>query len=253
MSSKQNNKSEDRDAEKLKDIPKWTRKYAQNRMLTTFVLLVMICFISMGTAFPLAFGIAAFVRGNMILAGVSIALLVVVSIFLIIFVSKFCGKNRGLIDQKIDQWIYGKEGTASMPLPKLTKKKKWLDFVSGVIVFICTIGTMNLYMEGYISVKYLLPVTAIYGVPFLVFQYFFQRPRLGPLLLLCPILYTIHAILIVAGVPIFLTGNWGIGNMAIPLFGYTFLAYVIGHLYSRYALKKLKGITHLEGDTANEV
>ncbi|MCK5595245.1 hypothetical protein KAI19_03615, partial [bacterium] len=65
------------------------------------------------------------------------------------------------------------------------------------------------------------------------------------------ILYAIHAILILAGVPIFFTGNLGILNMPVPLIGYAFLAYMIVHLYSRYALKKLKRITHLEGDTTD--
>ncbi len=249
MNSKQHNKSQDQDMEKIKEIPKWTRRYAQNRTLTTFVLLVMVCLISMVIMPPLMCLIIGFHKGNMILAGVGIALLIPVSIFFIIFLLKFGGKNRGLIDQLIEQRIYGKEGAVSMPLPKTTKKMRWLDFVGGVIVFICAIGTMNLYMASYISVKNLLPVTAIYGVPFLIFQYLFQRPRLGPLLLLCPILYTVHAVLVLVGVPIFFTGNWGICNMAIPLFGYTFLAYAVGHFYSRYALKKLKTAAHLEENT----
>jgi hypothetical protein len=251
MSSKQNNKSQEQNTEKLKEIPKWTRKYAQNRMLTTLVLIAMLCFMGMVIGFPVAFAVAAFVKGNMILAGVGIALFIAVSIFLIIFLSKFGGKNRGLIDQIIDRWIYGKEGTASIPLPKLTKKKKWLDFVSGVVIFICILGGNYLYMEGFIAAKYLLPVSALFIVPFFVFQYFMQKPRLGPLILIGPILYAIHAILILAGMPIFLTGNFGILNQFLPILVYTFLGYIIGHIYSRYALKKLKGITHLEGDTAN--
>ena len=138
-----------------------------------------------------------------------------------------------------------------MPVPKLTKTKKWLDFVVGAVVFICILGTMYFGMEGYLAFKYMQPVSAIYFVPFLVFQYFLRRPRAGPLVLICPILYTIHAILIVTGVPIFFTGNLCMLSIGLPLFGYTFLAHVIAHLYSRYALKKLKGLTHLEGEAAN--
>jgi len=253
MKSKQHNKSQDQNTEKLKEIPKWTRKYAQNRMLTTFVLIVIMCLISMGIGLPMVLVVTAFMKGNMILAGVGIALLVAISISLFIFVSKFGGKNKGLLDQIIDRWIYGKEGTVSTPQPKLSKKMKRLDIVVALVVCVCLIGTMHLYMDGHISVKYLLPVSALFNVPFLVFQYFLQRPRLGPLVLICPILYTIHAILIVAGVPIFFTGNWGILNMFLPVLGYIFLAYMIGHVYSRYALKKLKGLTHLEGDVANGV
>ncbi len=193
----------------------------------------------------------AFVKGNMILAGVGIALLVVILIFIIVFVSKYGGENRGLIDQQIDQWIYGHEGAALMQKPESTKTKKWLDLVIGVLVFICILGSMFLSMQGYIASEYLQPVSVLYFVPFLVFQYFLQRPRIGPLILICPILYTIHAILIIAGVRIFFTGNFVMLNIFVPLLGYTFLAYVVAHIYSRYALKKLKGMAHLEGDAAN--
>jgi hypothetical protein len=92
---------------------------------------------------------------------------------------------------------------------------------------------------------------ALFVVPFNVYLYFMQRPRLGPVLLICPILYTIHAILIIAGVPIFFSGTFAVPlNMLLPII-YTLLTYMIGHLYSRYALKKLKGLAHLEGATAN--
>jgi hypothetical protein len=238
-------------AERLKEIPKWTRKYAQNRTLTTFVIIVIAGFVSMVVAGLLALIVIAFMKANVILAVIGVALLAAILILLIIFVSKVGGKNRGLIDQRIDQWIYGKEGTTSMPEPKLTKKKKCLDFVVGVVVFISILATMYLGMEGYLAFKYMQPVSAVYLVPFLVHVYFLQRPRIGPLVLIGPILYTVHAILIVAGLPIFFTGNFCMLNLFLPFFGYTFLAYAIAHVYSRYALKKLKGLAHLEGDTAN--
>ena len=139
-----------------------------------------------------------------------------------------------------------------MPGSKITKKNSWLGIVIGVVFYICFFGSWHLSVEGYIAFKYMQPVSVIYIVPFLVHLYFITRPRIGPLILICPILYTIHAVLIVAGVPLFFTTeNFCIFNILLPLIGYTFLAYVIGHVYSRYALKKLKGLTHLEGDTAN--
>jgi hypothetical protein len=235
--------------EKLREIPKWTRKYAQNRTLTDFLLIVILILISIVIAALSYQAGAVFIKGNVTVFRVCIvALFAILVLVLIIRVSKFGGV---IIRRWIDQLIYDHEGTASMPKPKLTKKKKWLGFVAAAVVFICIQGSYYLSMEGYVAFKYMQPVSAIYLVPFLVLLYFQQRPRIGPLLLICPILYTIHAILIVAGVPIFFTGNLGIGNIAIPFFGYTFLAYVICHVYSRYALKKLKGLTHLDGDTAN--
>ena len=140
-----------------------------------------------------------------------------------------------------------------MPQQKSSKKRKFLDIFAGILYMVCLLGSMELAMLGYISVKYLLPLMALFVIPFGVYQYFIMRPRLGPVILIFPILYAIHAILIITGVPIFFTGTFAIPlNMFIPVI-YNFLALIIGHLYSRYALKKLKGITHLEGEAANEV
>jgi len=233
--------------EKLKEIPKWARKYAQNRMLTSYIVIGIGMLAVMVVVFLLALVITAFVKGKMTLAGISIAVLATILMLLLTVIRKFGSKNQG----RLDQWIYGHEGAASMPEPKLTKRMKWLGFVVGAVVFICILGSYHLSKEGYIAFKYMLPLSAIYIVPFLVYQYFQQRPRIGLLVLICPTLYTIHAVLIIAGVPIFFTGNWGILNLALPVYGYAFLAHVIAHVYSRYALKKLKGLTHLEGGTAD--
>jgi hypothetical protein len=257
MNAPQNHVTED--IEKLKEIPKWTRKYAQNRTLTILVLMVMFglfgMFFAVLVGFPFALAVAGFRKGNMILGGVGIAVLVAVLVAyfkcLFILIRKYGGKNRGLIDRKIERWLYGKEGTVSMPGPKLMKENKWLEICISLAIFICFFGSWYLTMEGYIACKYLQPVSALYFVPSLVFQYFQRRRWLGPLLLISPILYTLHAVLIVAGVPIFFTGDLCILSICLPALGYSFLAYVLGHVYSRYALKKLKGLTHLEGEAAN--
>ena len=259
MMSKQHNKSQDQDTGKLKEIPKWTRRYAQNRTLTILVLLVIIAFLSMifgvVASLPFVLAFAGFVKGNMILGFVGTAIFIALfaALFkcMFIFLRKYGGKNRGLIDQKIDQWIYGREGMTSMPMPEDTKKKKWLGITVSIVWGCLFMGTLNLGMWGLIAFKYLQPLSALYMVPWFVYIYFLQRPRIGPLFLICPVLYTIHAILILAGVPIFFTGFLFVLNILLPFFGYWFLAYAVGHLYSRYALKKLKGLTHLEGATAN--
>ena len=261
MNAKQNQVP--KDMEKLKEIPKWTRKYAQNRTLTIIVLMAMIMLFSLFVAgllgFLLPLAVGGFRKGNIILGCVGtaglVAVLAAVGICMFIFIRKFGGKNRGLIDQIIDQRIYGKEGTATISVPKSSKKKICLEIVSGVIFFICFFGSWHLAIKGYIAYKYLQPVSALYIVPFVVCGwYFWKSPRMGPIYLLYPILYAVHAILIVAGVPIFFTTeNFCIFSICLPMLGYGFLPFIIGHIYSRYALKKLKGITHLEGDTTNEV
>ncbi|HUT31079.1 MAG TPA: hypothetical protein VMX13_14895 [Sedimentisphaerales bacterium] len=259
MNREENNQPYNQNTERLKDIPKWTRRYAQNRTLTILVLMVMTMLFGMFFAvlvgFPFALAVAGFRKGNIILGCVGIAVLVAVLVAyfkcLLILNRKFGGKNRGLLDRLLDQRIYGKEGTVSTPQPKLSKKKKCLGIFVGIVYMVCILGSMELAMIGYIPVKYLLPFMALFVVPFGVYQYFILWPRFGPVLLIYPILYAIHAILIIAGLPIFFTGLFAVPlNMLLPII-YNLLAYLIGHLYSRYTLKKLKGLTHLEGEAAN--
>jgi len=247
--------------EKLKEIPKWSRRYAQNRTLTILVLTVMTGLLGMFVAalvgFPLALAFAGFSKGNIILGCVGIAVLIAVLAaimkFYIFIFAKFGGKNKGLLDQIIDRWIYGREGTASIPMPEATKKKKWVELAASIVFLILFMGIMYLGMENFIPVKYVQPVTALSYVPFAISRYFWRYPTMtGPVLLLAPILYAIHAILIVMGVPIFFKGQIGvILNMSLPLLGYDLLTHIISHIYGRYALKKLKGLTHLEGDEAD--
>ena len=255
MNSKQHSESQDQYNEELKEISKWARRYAQNRTLTgqdaVVVAMLLVVFVVVLVALPGALAVAGLRRGNIILGCVGFVVLVAILVSLLIYFLRFIRKHPGLIDQKTDQWIYGRDGTASMPEPKLTKTMKWLDIVGGAAFLICMLGSMYLMIKGYIACKYMQPVAAVYLVPGGVFEYFYRRPKVGPLVLICPILYAIHAILIVAGVPIFFTGDLCMFGIFLPYLGYAFLGCVIGHLYSRYALKKLRTFTHLEGGLAN--
>ena len=85
------------------------------------------------------------------------------------------------------------------------------------------------------------PVSALYSVPFLVFLSIRMRPVAGWIPFLWPVLYALHAILAVAGVPI-LFEKWSSLNMLIPTAGYGLLCGLIGHFYGRYALKRLKEV-----------
>jgi hypothetical protein len=105
------------------------------------------------------------------------------------------------------------------------------------------LGSLLLGRRGYFKIEYMQPIAALYCVPYMVFLYFWHRPKSGLIFLLWPMLYGVHAILIVAGAPMLFKGDIGVVlNMILPLFGYGILTSIIGHLYSRYALKKLKGL-----------
>lgn len=57
-----------------------------------------------------------------------------------------------------------------------------------------------------------------------------MRPTLGPIYLLWPTLYGIHAILVVAGTPIQFEGQWASLNLLIPTIGYGMLTGLVGFL-----------------------
>jgi hypothetical protein len=234
--------------EKLQEIPKWTRKYAQNRTLTNLAHLVIILIIFLGIAVLSRLAGIAFITEHMILFLICIsALLATLICLFIISIPKF-----GIIILKwIDKRIYGREGSVSISEPESMKKKKWIGQVVGLVFGLCVVVSVFLGSKGYLSIEYMQPISALYVVPFMVFLYFWQRPMIAPLKLLWPALYTIHAILIVTGVPILFTGSLTPLNMILPIFGYGFLTYIIGYIYSRYALKKLKGFAHLEGDATD--
>ncbi len=250
MDNEINNKPQDKNTEKLKEIPKWTRKYAQNRTIPVLIALAINLCIFAGIAIPSYFGGKAYMSGNLVLFWICIFVLAVAMISLAFFcVPKWGGK----FIERISRGLYNREGNVLISVPATIKKKQWVGYVVAMVFVSCVFISVILGLLGYLSIKYMQPVSALYVVPFLVFLYLWQRPIISPLALLWPTLYAIHAILVVAAVPIQFGGPLVFLNMLIPIAGYGILCHLIGHIYSRYALKKLKGITHLEGDTANGV
>jgi len=246
MNSKQHSKSHDQNAEKLKEIPKWTRKYAQNRTIPVLIALSINSCIFAGIVIPSYFGGKAYRSGNLILFWICIFVLAVAMISLAFFcIPKWGGKFIGRISQR----LYNREGNVLISVPETIKKKLWIGYVVAMIFGSCILGSVILGFMGYFTIEYMQPISAVYVVPFLVFLYRWQRPIVSPIMLLWPILYAIHAIGIVAGAPIVFSGNLIPLNMIVPVFGYGLLTFLIGHLYSRYALKKLKTAAHLQEDT----
>ena len=244
MNTQQNQVPED--MEKLKEIPKWTRKYAQNRTIPVLIALVISLCLFGCIAGSSYFGGFAYLSGNMVLFCVCVFVMAVSMICLFFFsVPKWSGK----FIERISRRLYNREGDVLISVPETNKKKQWVGYVVAIVFGSCVFISVILGLLGYLSIKYMQPVSALYVVPFLVFLYLWQRPIISPLVLLWPSLYAIHAILVVAGVPIQFGRPLVFLNMLIPIAGYGILCGLIGHVYSRYALKKLKTAAHLEENT----
>ena len=110
----------------------------------------------------------------------------------------------------------------------------------------CVVASVTLGIFGYIPIRYMQPVSAIYMVPFLVVIWFLIRPASSGLFLLWPALYGLHAVLLVAGVPILFSGKWDCMNMLLPTIGYGLLTTLVMHIYSRFALGRLRHLARTD-------
>lgn len=253
MDNEHNNKSQDQNTERLKEIPKWTRRYAENRTLPFLIGMITSLFFSIAVGVPSYFGGKAYRHGNMALFGICVSLLTLVSVAVIFFSFTKWGEK---FTDRIIRRLYGSEGMVTLAIPKKTKRQRCAGWIAGLLLGVCVMISVILIVFCKIPIKYMQPVSAIYFIPLIIAIGIWQPPSIKPagfLVWLWPTLYVIHAILIVAGVPIQFDRPWIFLDILIPTVGYGILCGLLGHVYSRYALKKLKGLTHLEGDAANGV
>ena len=229
-----------------KRIAKLARTYAQNRSLGVVVFMVVFVVLSAAIGGPSYLAGESYRSGNMPLFWVSIALLVPAAAALIYLSIPIWG---GKLMERVVQRLYAKEGMVAFSCPG-ESKKIW-GLVLGGCFGTCIIATVVLGFVIDIPNKYMQPISALYCVPFLVGMWFLMRPMAGYAALLWPALYATHAILIVAGAPIFFTGRWEVLNMLIPVAGYGMLSALVSHLYSRVALAQLKKLT--QADQPEEV
>ena len=228
------------DAEKLKEIQKWTQRYAENRTLPFLVGMLSFLFLFLGTGGLFHVAGNAYRAGNMLLFWVCIVAVV------LMFTAIIWGAKS------IERLLYRREGQITLAAPEKTTKARIAGWVTGLLVGACILISVTLGVLGYIPIKYMQPVSAIYVVPLFVCIGIWRRPSVNPagfLVWLWPTLYVIHAILIVAGVPILFHKPWTALNMLIPVAGYGILCGLLGHVYSRYALRKLKTAAHLQENT----
>ena len=129
-----------KDMKQIKEIPKWSRRYAQNRSLTILTILIMTMLIGAIGVVPPAMILIGFLLGSRILVIAGIITLVVFVAFYISLCKKYGGKNRERLDLVIDRWIYGREGAVFMSEGGTSKKKIWIDTVIGTIFLLLFIA-----------------------------------------------------------------------------------------------------------------
>jgi len=221
----------------IRSIPTWTRRYAQSRTLPLVVFLgiFVVGFAAFGGLSYLTAW--AYVSGQRALAVATMLLLSGFAAWWLWF--SFVGA-RGIF-RRITKRLYRNEGEVSVgPSPEANLLRA--APAVGFVFMFCVMAAVGLGLLGVLPIRYMQPVSALYVVPFLVYIGITQRGSGSPFMWLWPALYGIHAVLLVAGAPIYLGGKWEALNMLVPVVGYGLVAAIAGHIYSRVALRRLKAL-----------
>jgi hypothetical protein len=140
---------------------------------------------------------------------------------------------RGLSER-----LYQGEGSVSVGACAGIGESKSLLPVAFVFAF-CVLASVGLGLLGLYPIRLMQPISALYLVPFLCYLGLKLRRVGSPFMFLWPGLYAVHAVLLVTGVPI---GMGPMLDMFVPTVGYGFLAALAGHVYSRFALRRLRNL-----------
>jgi len=226
-----------RQNEDIRGIARWTRRYAQNRTLVFIVFeLVFLAGAALMGGLSIL-GAWAHKTGHDPLAVGAIIALVGFVVWWVWF--SFVGAAR--LQPRITERLYRGEGQVSIGAPgeKLgcPSCPRWV-----VPVFVlCVLGhTVATYLDV-TPIRYQQPISALYCVPFLSYLSVRMGKAGSPFMLLWPALYGLHAVLIVAGAPVYFERVEAL-NMLLPIVGYGIVAGVAGHVYSRVALRRLRAL-----------
>ncbi|MDE0103946.1 MAG: hypothetical protein OXN89_16355 [Bryobacterales bacterium] len=132
--------------------------------------------------------------------------------------------------QRLTHRIYDTDGDVVPSISANQHVPKWPPYVlAGAFLVGVPISVLLTHL-GYLPYGYLQPVSALYVVPILIAIFASMRSHLSLFFLLWPILYCIHAVLIVSGVPITFVGPCRTLNLLIPTVGYGALTGVVEFL-----------------------
>ena len=219
--------TEYQDTQKLKEIPRLARRYAENR--TTPLIVFSSIFIVLFGAVSL--GVYCFLKGLFVLAAVMMILYVAGFIY---FVIKW---------DRHEAHYFAKTG---IPQNENVKQiRKFLPLPLMLCVIIQVIMELRGALPHYLSV----PISALYVCPLLIFANW-RWARSSFIGYLWATLYGAWAIAILFKVPILTFSQGGQFNpgdemyLTTPVTG--LITGLVAYIYSRHTLKKLKTAAHLQ-------
>ncbi len=227
---------------------RWARRYAKSRTISFLVQWVFIVCMVAFIAVMASLTNVAQQSGNDVLVYVSATFLVLAIAGLTWFSASPWG---GDLIFRITQWLYGQEGYVSYAEASPSdRRQRWLmTALGGGLVIYHLLGALLVSLD-ILAIANLQPFSALYMAPFLGYMIWVQR--LGFWAWIWPVLYGAHAILLLSGAPVSFPPRWHILDLVFPVFGYGLIAILVGHLYSRYALRKLQRIARAGLENAAE-
>jgi hypothetical protein len=218
-----------------REIPKWARRYAQNRMLPVAWLQVILL-LSYGSALALLYLTKwAHARGERSLAVVFMVVLCGAAIWVLWFT--FFRASAMVV--RAGERVYRGEGSVSldeMPAGSVGFRTPLPVLVFLFFVFVA----LGLRLLGLLPREHVQPVVAVCLVLFLLYAWVRLRAASGFFFLLWAGLLAVHEILLLAGAPIGFGAKYDALNTLLPVCGYSILAGLASHLYSRLALRRLR-------------
>ena len=225
----------------VRDIPRWARRYVWNRpTLPSVVLGVVPILILFGLLF---WAVPVISAGSEILGLVTITVAVGLCGLGLWFLRTYRRRtgDRRSIEQAWNDRVYRQEGSVSVSEETRKREAPWVKYLLlgvGALLLAATFAGWRLTPP-----RYWVPVSSV-----LVF-FVLAQPVLRPgrsatptswLFLLWPLLYALHGVLILAGAPFYLTGPYEVMTMCVSLGVCGLIAATTSHLYSRYALRRLR-------------
>lgn len=223
--------------DQLRDIPNYARSYALNRSLPVLVLLTVMALTYAGLGFFAQLTGVAFRAGRTLVFCLSAAVTAICLAGTIAFAFPRVWK---WFQGPLIRWLYRNDGSVlvspATPCAR-SSRSPWMYAISAPLV-LCAIALVALIPR--IGERYEQPLVALFGVPVMIAIGVLARPAGSLMLGLWASLYALHAVLILAGAPILIQGQWSWLNVSLPMFGYGILSALVSHLYSQAALRRLQ-------------
>ncbi|MGA2263373.1 MAG: hypothetical protein ABSH28_18300 [Acidobacteriota bacterium] len=228
--------------DRVREIPKWVRRYAHNRTLPVLVGLGL---------FLLA---AAVIGGSSTLASregqtghkaAALALCAVSLAACALWVWLVAPRRMRRLIGALSGRLYGAEGTAVAAAKPCGRSRA--DLVVVIAFGLCVALSVPAGFAFKTAFRHMVPIMAIYFVPFLLYMWARQGGMAAPFMLLWPGLLVIHAVLALADVHPF-SGEPNAVNMLLLPVGYGAIAALASHVYSRVALRRLRSLARRPED-----